>query len=79
MSQNEVALLEAITLWRNKAYAAGEESLKLAQENDELRAVLRAVRMDAVGVGAGENVISDATRSMVDDIIEKVGADATAK
>ena len=36
----------------------------------ELLAALRAVQIDAVGVGGGENVISDATRAMVDAAIK---------
>lgn len=41
---------------------------------DELLAALKAVQIDAVCVGAGENVISDAARALVDAAISNAEA-----
>ena len=40
----------------------------------EMLAALQSVGMDAVGVGGGENTISDAARAKVDAVLEKIGA-----
>ena len=40
----------------------------------EMLSALQAVAMDAVGVGGGENTISDSARAKVEAVLEKVGA-----
>ena len=40
----------------------------------EMLAALQSVGMDAVGVGGGENTISDSARAKVEAVLEKIGA-----
>ena len=42
--------------------------------NAEMLAALQSVGMDAVGVGGGENTISDSARAKVEAVLEKIGA-----
>ena len=53
---------------------AAAELRRLDAENKALRDVLEAVDMDAIGIGGGENAISNATRAKVEALLEKIRA-----
>lgn len=60
----------------NPFVAGNEANASLIAAAPELLAALKAVQMDAVGIGSKENAISDATRDLVDAAIAKTGGAA---